>query len=213
MEASHDAVDAEALLVPIVGGGEEGAVAAVGVELGHRPGGRLVGERGGRSGLRGNRQPVGALVPAHGEEPLGVRRFQEPAQSRLEQPCRDGAVGQRQLLGYGRQPPHVGGSHQYSRRQVGAFGLDVEATRSDDIVEANSLRTGQAGGLVHQVAHRRHARARVSSPVFPRRPPWRGPRCIGEPGPQPGTQSFHLSPPMMLAGCRGAASNGPGCLR
>ncbi len=103
-------------------------------------------ERGGRSGLRGNRQPVGALVPAHGEEPLGVRRFQEPAQPRLEQPCRDGAVGQRQLLGYGSKPPHVGGSHQYSRRQVGALGLDVEAARSDNIVEANSREPARPAG-------------------------------------------------------------------
>ena len=35
VEASHDSVDSEALLVPIVGGGEEGPVASVGVELGH----------------------------------------------------------------------------------------------------------------------------------------------------------------------------------
>ena len=39
VEASHDAVDAEALLVPVVGGREEGAGASVGVELGDHPSG------------------------------------------------------------------------------------------------------------------------------------------------------------------------------
>ena len=103
VQASHDAVDAKPLLVPIVGGGEEGGVATVGVEFGHHPGGGLVGERGRRSRLRRDYQPVGVAVPPDGEEPLGVRRSQEPGQADLEDVGRYGAVGQRQLLGHGRQ--------------------------------------------------------------------------------------------------------------
>ncbi len=93
VEASHDAVDAEALLVAVVGLREEGAGASVGVELGDHPGGRRVGEGRSSPFLFGNHQPVGSPVPPHGEEPLGAGVVLEPAQAKLEEPGRDGAVG------------------------------------------------------------------------------------------------------------------------
>ena len=93
----------------------------------HDAGRGLVGQGRTRPFLRRNHQPVGVPVPAHGEEPLGVRRGQHPAQAQLEDVGRNGAVGQFQLLGYVGQPPHLGGSDQNPRRQVCALGLDVEA--------------------------------------------------------------------------------------
>ena len=56
-------------------------------------------------GLRGHHQPVGVPVPAHGEEPLGVRGVLEPAQPQLEVLRRDGAVGEFDLLGHGSEAP------------------------------------------------------------------------------------------------------------
>ena len=106
VEASDDAVDAEALLVPVVGGREEGAGASVGVELGDHPGGGLIRESRCGPRLRGDHQPVAVPVPAHGEEPLGVRGVLEPAQPQLEQARRDGAMSELQLLGHGSEPPH-----------------------------------------------------------------------------------------------------------
>ena len=171
VQASHDAVNPEALLVPIVGGREEGPVLPVGVELGDDAGRGPVGEGRTRPLLRGHHQPVGVPVPAHREEPLGVRRGQHPAQSQLEDVGRNGAVGQFQLLGNGIQPPHLGGSDQHPRRQVGALGLDVEAAQSENVVKANALAARETGGKVHQVAHRRRHRIRDNSLAALRRPP------------------------------------------
>ena len=127
VEASHDAVDAEALLVPVVGGREEGAGASVGVELGDHPSGGQVRESRCGPRLRGNHQPVAVPVPAHGEEPLGVRFVLEPAQPQLEELCRNRAVGELQLLGNGSEPANRAGGDQDPRRQVRALGLDVDA--------------------------------------------------------------------------------------
>ena len=85
VEAPGDAVDAESLLVPVVGGREEGAGASVGMELCDHPCGRHVGEGRCGSGLRGHHHPVGTPVPADCEEPFGVGVVLEPAQSQLEQ--------------------------------------------------------------------------------------------------------------------------------
>ena len=209
VEASDDAVDAEALLVPVVGGREEGAGASVGVELGDHPGRGPVGE--GRRGpnLRGRHQPIGAPIPAHGEEPLGVRGSLEPAQPLLEEAPGDGAVGEFHLLGHGGEPAHLAGGDRDPRRQVSALGLDVDAPRSQHVVVADALNAGQTGGVVHQIAHRPRRGARGGSPVSLRRPQWRGQLCIGEPGPRLGIRSVHLSPPIAPAGCRAASSSGP----
>ena len=56
------------------------------MELGDHPCGWHVCEGRGIPGLWRNHQPVGAPVPAHGEEPLGVRVVLEPAQPHLEEP-------------------------------------------------------------------------------------------------------------------------------
>ena len=109
VKASRDAVDAEALLGPVVGGREEGAEASVGVELGDHPGGGPVGEGSRRPCLWGGHQPVGAPVPTHGEEPLGGRGGLEPAQPRREEAPRDGAVGEFHPHGHGSAPAHRAG--------------------------------------------------------------------------------------------------------
>ncbi len=170
VQPSHYAVHAKPLLVPIVGGGEEGPVTGVGVELGDDAGERLVGEGRTRALLRRDHQPVAVSVPANREEPLGVRRGQHPAQPQLEDVGRNGADGQFHLFGHGSQAPHFAWSHQHPRRQVGALGLDVEAARSEHVVKPNSLGTGETGGVVHQVAHRRGRRLSSSPAVLPRPP-------------------------------------------
>ena len=134
------------------------------------PDGRPVGEGRTRPCLRRNHQPVGVAVPAHGEEPLGVRRGLEPAQPQLEDAGRNRAVGQFQLLGDRGQAPHLGGSDGNPRRQVGALGLDVEAARAENVVVADPLASGETGGMVHQVAHRRDTGANSSPVVLPRPP-------------------------------------------
>ena len=87
----------------------KGAEASVGVELGDHPGGGPVGEGSRRPCLWGGHQPVGVPVPTYGEEPLGGRGGLEPAQPRLEEVGRDGAVGERHLLGHGSEPAHRAG--------------------------------------------------------------------------------------------------------
>ena len=171
VQASHDAVHAEPLLVPVVGGRKEGPVASVGVELGDDARWWLVGERGGRACLFRNYQPVGVPVPTDREESLGARRRQHPAQAQLEDVGRYRAVGQLQLLGYGSQPPHLGGSDQHPRRQVGALGLDVESAQSENVVVPYALASGETAGVIDQVAHRGNAGVRGSSPAALRRPP------------------------------------------
>ena len=89
------------------------------------------------SRLRGHHQPV--ALPSHvmaknRSVPGAARR---PGQAQLEEVGWNEAVGQFQLPGYGSQPSHLGGSHQHSRRQVGALGLDVEAARAQHVVEAD----------------------------------------------------------------------------
>ena len=212
VEASDDPVDAEALLVPVVGGREEGAGASVGVELSDHARRGQVGESRGGARLRGDHKPVASPVPPHREEPLGVRGVLEPAQPQLEEVCRDGAVGQRHLLGHGSKPSHRAGGDRYPRHQVGASGLDVDALRSQHVVIADPLDSGESAWVVDQVAHRpRHGAS--GSPVSPRRPPSLGPPYTGEQGLQPGMPSFHRTPPIVRSGCRGASSSGPGCLR
>ena len=125
VQASHDAVDAEALLVPVVGGREEGSGASVGVELGDHSGGGLIRESRGGACLWGDHQPVAVPVPTHRKEPLGVRGVLEPAQPQLEQARRDGSVEELQLPGHGCQPAHLAGCDQDPRHQVGAFRLNV----------------------------------------------------------------------------------------
>ena len=195
-------------------GREEGAGGSVGVELGHHAGGGHVGQSRGRPGLRWDHQPVGVPVPAHGKQPLGVRGVLEPAQPHLEQARRDGAVGELQLLSHGSEAPHRAAGDGYPRRQMGALGLDVEAATAENVVVADSVDSRQAAGVVDEVAHRpRPGASRSGSHVSPRRPPSPGPPCTGEPGPQPGMQFVHLSPPIARSGCRGASSSGPACLR
>ena len=184
----------------------------MGVELGDHPCGGLIGESRCGPGLRGDHQPVAVPVPAHRKEPLGVRGVLEPAQPQLEQACRDGAVSELQLLGHRSEPPHRAGGDGYPRRQVSALGLDIDAPRSQDVVVADPLDSRESAGVVDQVAHRPRYGA-SGSHVSPRRPPSPGPPYTGEPGLQPGIRSFHLSPPIALAGFRGASSSGPGCLR
>ena len=202
IEASHDAVDAEALLVPVVGGREEGARTSVGVELGDHPRGGLIRESRRSPGLRGDHQPVGAPVPADGEDPLGVRVVLEPAQPQLEEARRDGAMRELHLLGHGSEPAHRAGDDRHPRRQVGAPRLDVDAPRSQNVVVADSLDACESGGVVDQVAHRPRSGA-SGSPVSLRRPPSHGPPDTGEPGLQSGMQLFHRAPPIVRAGCRG----------
>ena len=178
------------------------------VELGDHPGRWLVRESRCGPGLWRDHQPVGAPVPAHGEEPLGVGRVLEPAQPHREEGCRDGAVGELHLLGHGSEPAHRAGGGQHPRRQVGAPGLDVDAPCPQHVVVADALGAGESGGVVDQVANRPRSGARGGSPVSLRRTPWRGQPYSGEPGPPPGIHPFHRSPPIVLAGCRGISSSG-----
>ena len=145
------------------------------------PGRRPVFEGRCGPGLRGDHQPVGVPVPAHGEEPLRVRRILEPAQPHLEEPCRDGTVGQLHLLGDVCQSPHRAGGDRDPRRQVGVLGLDVDAPRSENVVVADAVSAGQSAGVVDQVSHRPRSGA-SGSHVSPRRPPSRGPPYTGEQG-------------------------------
>ena len=184
----------------------------MGVELGDHPCGGLIRESRCGPGLWGHHQPVAVPVPAHGEEPLGVRGVLEPAQTQLEQACRDGAMSELQLLGHGSEPPHRTGGDRDPRRQVSALGLDVDAPRSQHVVVSDAVDTRESPGVVDQVAHRPR-RPASGSHVSPRRPPSPGPPCTGEPGLQPGMQFVHRAPPIMRLGCRGASSSGPGCLR
>ncbi len=184
----------------------------MGVELGDHPCGGLVRESRCGPRLRGDDQPVAVPVPAHGEEPLGLRGVLEPAQPHLEELRRDGTVRELHLLGHRSKPAHRAGGDQHPRRQVCALGLDVGAPRPQHVVVADPLDSGEAAGVVHQVAHRPR-RGASGSHVSLRRPPSPGPPCTGEPGLQSGMQLFHPSPPIALAGCRDASSTGPGCLR
>ena len=178
----------------------------MGVELGHHPGGWHVIESRGRSYLRGHHQPVGAPVPAHGEEPLRVRVLLEPAQPQLEELRRDGAVGHLHLFGDVGEPAHHAGGHRHPRRQVGAPRLDVEAARAKNVVVADAVGSREPARVVDQVAHRPSPGAsRSGSRVFLRRPPWRGPPYTGEQGRRRGIRSFHLSPPIARLGFRGAS--------
>ena len=126
----------------------------MGVELGDHPCGGLIRESRCGPGLRGDHQPVAVPVPAHGEEPLGVRGVLEPAQPQLEEACRDGAVGELHLLGHESESPHRTGGDGYPRRQVSALGLDVDAPRSQHVVVADAVDTRESAEVVDQVAHR-----------------------------------------------------------
>ncbi len=165
IETSDDPVDAEPLLVPVVGGREEGAGASMRVELGDHPCGRHVGEGRGRPGLRRHHQPVGAPVPSNGEEPLGVRVVPEPAQTQLEQSCRDGAVGELHLVRNGSETPHRAGCDRHPSRQVCALGLDVEAAQTENVVVADPLDTGESAGVADQVAYRPRSGASLAVAV------------------------------------------------
>ena len=170
MQASHDAVHPEPLFIPIVGGREEGPVAVRG--NGTPPPPRRAVRRYRETNpfrlLGRHHQPVGVAVPTDGEEPLVARRGQHPVQAQLEDVVRNGAVGQRQLLGYGGQPTHLAGSDRYSGHQVGAFRLNVEAVGTQHVVVADAVETAEAGGVVHQVTHRLR-RVVSSSPAVLRR--------------------------------------------
>ena len=147
VEASYDSVDAKSLLVTVVGLREEGTRGSVRVELGNHARRGLVGEGRGRPFLRGNNRQIGATVPLDGEEPLGVRIFLEPPQPDLEEPGRDGAVGKLHLLSHGSEPPHLAGGDERPRRQLRALGLDVDASRSENVIVAYPLNAGEPGGV------------------------------------------------------------------
>ena len=63
-------------------------------------------------------------------------------------------MGELQLFGHGSEPPHYAGGDDHPRRQVSAPGLDVETARSQHVVVADPLDSGEAAGVVDQVAHR-----------------------------------------------------------
>ena len=212
VQPSADAVDAEALLVPVVGGREPGRSAPVRVELGDHAGGRQVLERGGAANLRGQDEPVGASVPADSEESLGLRVLPKPAEAALKQLGGDRSLAQLQPLVKGRESAHRAGGKPQPRRELVAAGLDVEAARAEHVVVADPGRAAQAGGVMDQVSHR--ARGLVSGTgVGPRPRPWRRRRGIEGRGRRSGSRSFHRVPPRGLADRRGVASSARGCLR
>ena len=90
--------------------------------------------------------------------------------------------------------------------------LLTQPSWDEETIRSRNRRMAELASVIHEVAHRPRSGA-SGSHVSLRRPPSRGPPCIGKPGPPSGMQLFHLSPPIVRAGFRGASSSGFWSLR
>ena len=150
---SGHAVDAEALLVLVVGGREERCVGAVRMEFGH--GGQfggMVDDAAGGSFLFGVAELVAVVVPDDCEVPLGAGFLLGPFEALLKEfPWYEPVHQVDFLLGW---EESLGGLvvQLYTGDDEVALGLYEQAVGGPDVVVTGALGAGEAVGPVDQEA-------------------------------------------------------------